>query len=54
MKGVNVIYLDMMKKYIFLYKYYILYVVDLIIFFIDFLKKRDIINIIYLIVIVCL
>lgn len=50
MKGVNVIYLDMMKKYIFLYKYFI----DLIIFFIDFLKKRDIINIIYLIVIVCL
>lgn len=36
MKGVNVIYLDMMKKYIFLYKYYI----DLIIFFINFLKKE--------------
>lgn len=38
MKRVNVIYLDMMKKYIFLYKY--MYYIDLIIFFINFLKKE--------------
>lgn len=40
MKGVNVTHLDMMKKYILPYKYYILHVVDLIISFIDSLKKK--------------
>lgn len=50
MKGVNVTHLDMMKKYILPYKYY----KDLIISFINSLKKGDIINITHLTVTVCL